>query len=131
MDYSVKTRILLGTNFNTAEFNTLMFESTKPFIIVDIKSVIEEDPTLPQYIDGDLTFRFLNNCDVLLKYRFNCNDENKAEAESFSRSCVEDIRSELEDKGYRIKQINCTAEEMNMEWLNKLEDIVFPKGPSL
>ena len=59
MDYSVKTRILLGTNFNTAEFNTLMFESTQPYIIDDIKSVIEEDPTLPQYIDGDLTFRFL------------------------------------------------------------------------
>ncbi len=57
MDYHVKTKVLLGTNFNTAEFNALMFESTKPFIMEDIKSVIEEDPTLPQYIDGDLTFR--------------------------------------------------------------------------
>lgn len=130
MDYSVKTRVLLGTNFNTAEFNVLMYESAKPFIIEDIKSVIEEDSTLPQYIDGDLTFRFLNNYDVLLKYRFNCNDENETEAESFSRSCVEDIRYELENKGYRIKKINCTAEEMDMEWLDRLEDIVFPKGPS-
>lgn len=130
MDYSVKTRVLLGTNFNTAEFNVLMYENAKPFIIEDIKSVIEEDSTLPQYIDGDLTFRFLNNYDVLLKYRFNCNDENETEAESFSRSCVKDIRYELENKGYRIKKINCTAEEMDMEWLDRLEDIVFPKGPS-
>ena len=29
--------------------------------------------------------------------------ENEAEAESFSRSCVEDIRHELEEKGYKIK----------------------------
>lgn len=130
MDYSVKTRVLLGTNFNTVEFNALMFESAKPFIIEDMKSVIEGDPTLPEYIDGDLTFRFLENCDVILKYRFNCNDENEAEAESFSRSCVEDIRHNLEEKGYKIKKINCTAEEMDMEWLDRLEDLVFPRGPS-
>lgn len=125
MDYNVKTRILLDTNFNAGEFNDLMYESTKPHIIEDIKSVIEEDPTLPQYIDGDLTFRFLSNYKVLLKYQFSCNDENEAEAESFSRSCVEDIRMELEEKGYCIERISCTAEEMDMEWLDKLEDMVF------
>lgn len=130
MDYHVKTKVLLGTNFNTAEFNALMFESTKPFIMDDIKSVIEEDPTLPQYIDGDLTFRFLGNYDVLLKYHFNCNDENREEAESFSRSCVEDIRHGLEERGYKIKKINCTAEEMDMEWMDRLEDMVFPQSPS-
>lgn len=131
MDYSVKTRILLGTNFNTAEFNALMYESAKPFMIEDIKSVIEADPTLPKYINGDLTFRFLSNYDVILKYRFNCNDENEAEAESFSKSCVEDIRSGLEEKGYSMKKINCTAEEMDMEWLDELEDMIFPKSPQL
>ena len=52
MDYNVKTRILLAANFNTREFNDLMYESAKPRIIEDIKSVIEADPTLPQYIDG-------------------------------------------------------------------------------
>lgn len=98
MDYNVKTRILLNTNFNTSEFNDLMYESTKPHIIEDIKSVIEEDPTLPQYIHGDLTFCFLSNYKVQLKYQFVCNDENEAEAESFSKSCVEDIREELEGK---------------------------------
>ena len=127
MDYNVKTRILLDTNFNAGEFNDLMYESTKPHIIEDIKSVIEEDPTLPQYIDGDLTFRFLSNYKVLLKYQFSCNDENEVEAESFSRSCVEDIRMELEEKGYRIERISCTAEEMDMEWLDRLEDMAFPK----
>lgn len=125
MDYNVKTRILLDTNFNAGEFNDLMYESTKPHIIEDIKSVIEEDPTLPQYIDGDLTFRFLSNYKVLLKYQFSCNDENEAEAESFSKSCVEDIRMELEEKGYHIERISCTAEEMDMEWLDRLEDMIF------
>ena len=109
MDYNVKTRILLDTNFNTREFNDLMYESAKPRIIEDIKSVIENDPTLPQYIDGDLTFRFLSDYRILLKYQFGCNDENEAEAESFSKSCVEDIRKGLEEKGYRIERIDCTA----------------------
>ena len=119
MDYNVKTRVILNTNFNTSECNDLMYESAKPHIIEDIKSVIEEDPTLPQYMDGDLTFRFLCDYRVLLKYQFSCNDENEAEAESFSKSCVEDIREELEGKGYHIKRISCTAEEMDMEWLEK------------
>lgn len=131
MDYNVKTRILLDTNFNTREFNDLMYESAKPRIIEDIKSVIEKDPTLPQYIDGDLTFRFLPDYKILLKYQFVCNDENEAEAESFSKSCVEDIRRELEEKGYRIERINCKAKEMDMKWLDELEDMVFPKDQSL
>ena len=127
MDYIVKTRILLNTNFNISEFNDLMYEDAKPYIIEDIKSVIEEDPPLCGYIDGDLTFRFLSNYKVLLTYDFNCNDENGAEAESFCKSCVEDIRDKLEGKGYRIDRISCTAEEMDMEWLDKLEDMVFSK----
>lgn len=131
MDYSVKTRILLATNFNTREFNDLMYESAKPHIIDEIKSVIEVDPTLPQYIDGNLTFRFLPDYKILLKYQFVCNDENEAEAESFSKSCVEDIRKGLEEKGYRIEWINCMAKEMDMKWLEELEDMVFPKNPSL
>ena len=131
MDYNVKTRILLNTNFNTSEFNDLMYENVKPGIIEDIKSVIEEDPTLCGYIDGDLTFRFLSDYRILLKYQFVCNDENEAEAESFSKSCVEDIRRELDEKGYHIRRINCTAEKMDMKWLDELEDMVFPKDPSL
>lgn len=127
MDYNVKTRILLD-EFYTGEFNDLMYESTKPHIIEDIKSVIEEDPTLPQYIDGDLPFRFLPDYKVLLKYQFSCNDESESEAESFSKSCVENIRMELEEKRYRIERISCTAEEMDMEWLDRLEDA--PRPPS-
>ena len=131
MDYNVKTRILLAANFNTREFNDLMYESAKPYMIDDIKSVIEADPTLPQYIDGNLTFRFLSDYKILLKYQFGCNEENEAEAESFSKSCVEDIRRELEERGYRIERIDCTAKEMDMKWLDELEDMVFPKDPSL
>lgn len=131
MDYNVKTGILLNTNINTREFNDLMYESAKPRIIEGIKSVIEKDPTLPQYIDGDLTFRFLSDYRILLKYQFVCNDENEAEAESFSKSCVEDIRKGLEEKGYRIERIDCTAKEMDMKWLDELEDMVFPKDRSL
>lgn len=89
--------------------------------------MIEGDPALPQYMDGDLTFRFLCDYRVLLKYQFSCNDENEAEAESFSKSCVEDIRKELERKGYPIEKISCRAGEMDMEWLEKLEDMVFSK----
>mgnify|MGYP006990211209 CR=1 FL=1 len=55
-------------------------------MIEEIKSVIEADPTLPQYIDGNLTFRFQPDYKILLKYRFICNDENEMEAESFSKS---------------------------------------------
>ncbi len=131
MDYNVKTRIWLATNFNTRDSNDLMYEDAKPRIIEGIKSVIEADPTLSEYIDGKLTFCFLPDYKILLKYQFGCNDENEAEAESFSKSCVEDIRRELEKKGCRIERINCTAEEMDMEWLDKLEDMVFPKSPSL
>ena len=47
-----------------------MYESTNPHIIEGIKSVIEGDPALPQYMDGDLTFRFLCDYRVLLKYQF-------------------------------------------------------------
>ena len=42
-----------------------------------------------------------------------------------------DIRTELEEKGYRIERIDCTAKEMDMKWLDELEDMVFPKNPSL
>ena len=38
---------------------------------------------------------------------------NEAEAENFSWFCVEDIRHELEEKGYKIKKINCTVEGMD------------------
>ncbi len=131
MDYNVKTGILIYTNFNTREFIDLMYESAKPRIVEDIKSVIEKDSILFQYIDGDLTFRFLSDYRILLKYQFVCNDENEAEAESFSKSCVEDIRRELDEKGYHIRRINCTAEKMDMKWLDELEDMVFPKDPSL
>lgn len=131
MDYNVKTQVRLGTNFNTADFNALLYESAQPFMIEDIKSVIEADPTLSEYIDGDLTFRFLENYDIVLKYTFNCNDKDEAEAESFSKSCVEDIRCELEEKGYKIKWIKCKAEEMDMKWLDELEDIIFSKSPKL
>lgn len=131
MDYNVKTRIWLATNFNTRDSNDLMYDDAKPRIIEDIKSVIEADPTLPQHIDGNLIFRFVPDYKILLKYQFGCNDENEAEAESFSKSCVEDIRRGLEEKGYRIEKVNCTAEEMDMKWLDELEDMVFPKEPSL
>ncbi len=65
MDYSVKALILLNTNFNTSEFNDLMYENVKPGIIEDIGAVIEEDPTLCGHIDGDRTFRFLPDYKVL------------------------------------------------------------------
>ena len=131
MDYNVKTGILIYTNFNTREFNDLMYESAKPHIVENIKAVIEKDPTLSQYIDGDLTFRFLSDYRILMKYQFVCNDENEAEAERFPKSCVEDIRRELDEKGYHIGRINCTAEEMDMKWLDELEDMVFPEKQSL
>ena len=125
MDYNVKTKVLLEIDFNTEEFNVLMYESAKPYIIDDIKSIIKEDTILSRYIDGDLTFCFESHYKILLKYCFSCNDENETEAESFSRSCVEDIRSRLEDKGITIKKISCKAEEMDMGWLDCLEDNIF------
>ncbi len=46
MDYNVRTKVLLGTNFNDSEFNELMWESAKPHFIQDIKFVIEQNETL-------------------------------------------------------------------------------------
>lgn len=46
---------------------------------------------------------------------------------------MEDIRRGLEEKGYHIERIKCRAEEMDMEWLDKLEGMIFskPKAPEL
>ena len=125
MDYKVKMKVMLDTNFNTGEFNELMYDSSKQHFIEDIKSILEEDEALSQYIDGDVTFCFLPHYKILLEYCFSCNEENEAEAESFSKSFVEDIRERLGDKGFTIEKISCKAEEMDMGWLDDLEDKIF------
>ena len=56
MEYSIKTRVLLDTHFNDSEFNVLMWDSTKPYMIEDIRSIFEKDPILSAYIDGTMSF---------------------------------------------------------------------------
>lgn len=125
MEYRIKTRVLLDTHFNDNDFNELMWDAAKPLMIENIKSVFEKDRILSEYIDDTISFEFYPHWRLLLRFRFNCNDENEAEAESFLRSCLEDIRTPLADKGYHIWKINCKVEEANLEWLDKLEDMVF------
>ena len=123
-DYEVKTSISLDTGFDDRENNRLMFEDRKRGIIKDIKSVFESDKTLTEYIAGDLDFQF-DGYKVKVEYIFTCNDENEAEAESFSNYCVNGIQNKLEELGYGIKQVTCKASEMDMEWLNRLEGMWF------
>lgn len=57
-DYRVKTKVNILTGFPSEEFNSLMFESAKQNIVNKITDIIKSDEVLPQYIEGDLLFRF-------------------------------------------------------------------------
>lgn len=123
-DYRVKTKVNILTGFPSAEFNSLMFESAKQSIVNKITDIIKSDEDLPQYIEGDLLFRFYGY-KVCLEYTFECHDENRKEAESFSRESVERIRSELGESGYKIEQIYCHAKEIDEKELEYLEERFF------
>ena len=89
------------------------------------------DEDLVSHVSGNLNFRF-GGRDGDFQYTFTCHDENEAEAERFSEFCVRGIQQELEAFGCKIKKINCTAEEMDMGWLDKLEDAIFgPQKPAV
>ena len=107
-DYRVKIRVTLLTGFPEGEFNLLMFDKTKRYMAERITSIIKENDLLSQYIEGDLSFRFFGY-KMCLEYTFTCHDENRKEAESFSRYAVESIRNELEEVGYRLEHISCNA----------------------
>lgn len=124
VDYEVKTVVLFDTGFNDRECNSLMFEGMKDKITEDIRDIFESDETLASYITSNLTFGFCGY-KARLEYTFSCHDENEEEAESFSDSSLRDIREELAERGYHIEQITCKAEEMSMEWLDRMEDMCF------
>lgn len=124
MDYEVKTAVLLDTGFDDRECNYLMFEGIKKKIVDNIKSVFEHDKTLSEYITSNLNFRF-SGYKVELEYTFSCNDENEAEAESFSAYCLRNIEEKLQEQGLSVKKITCKADEMDMGWLDRLESMWF------
>lgn len=123
-DYEVNTTVIFNTGFDDRECNELMFKDMKDKIVNDIRGVLEEDETLAEHITGSLTFSF-SGYKVTVKYIFSCNDENEAEAESFSNYCLEGVRDRLLDEGYTMERITCQANEMDMEWLDRLENLWF------
>ena len=60
-----------------------------------------------------------------VEYAFSCYDENEAEAESFSNYCLQNIRQGLEEQGYTMEKVTCEASEMDMTWLDRMEEIWF------
>ena len=116
MDYDVHTQVsfLLALPDVQSEF-------TK-----HVQNVFQKDNTLGSYIQGDLTFRF-DGRRVRLDYTFSCHDENAEEAESFSDYCLQGVRKDLESFGCKMTQVQCTAEEADMAWLDQMEAAIF--GP--
>lgn len=123
-DYEVKTAILIDIGFDDRECNCLMFEGMKENIIKEIRSVFEGETSLSEYITSDLHLQFIGY-NIVVKYTFSCHDENEKEAESFSNYSTRGVQEKLEELGYSIKQISCKAGEMDMGWLDKLEQIWF------
>lgn len=124
MDYEVRTKVLLDCGFDDRECNCLMFDGMKNEMVERIRAVFEHDKTLSDYITSDLNFTF-SGYNVELGYTFSCNDENEAEAESFSAYCLRSIEGKLQEQGFRVKNITSKAEEMDMQWLDRLESMWF------
>lgn len=123
-DYEVKTSVVFHTGFDDRECNCLMLDGMKKKIVEEIKAGFESDRTLRENITSDLAFSF-QGYKAKVEYTFSCNDENEAEAESFSAYCLQNIKEKLQEQGYCIKQVTCKASEMDMEWLDKLEGMWF------
>lgn len=123
-DYEVNTTVLFNTGFDDRECNFLMFEGMKEKIVNDIKGAFEEDKTLSENITSNLDFTF-SGYKVKAEYTFNCHDENESEAESFSNYCLQNIRERLQEQGYAIEKVSCTASELDMGWLDRLEGMWF------
>lgn len=109
-DYSVDTKVSFLLTFNSPEFNPLIMRDVQNAFAAHVKSVFEKDETLREYVCGDLDF-WCQGHNVELHYKFECHDESRAEAESFSRYCVNGVRQKLEAFGCRIAGIECRAEE--------------------
>ncbi|WP_455437657.1 hypothetical protein [Hungatella hathewayi] len=124
MDYEVRTAILLDTGFDDRECNCFMFDGRKREIADEIWSVIKSDKRLSEYITDDLEVQF-HGYKVRVGYTFSCNDENEKDAESFAESCTHDIQDKLKELGYEVKRITCIASEMDMGWLDRLEQMWF------
>lgn len=123
-DYEVDTTVLIDTGFDDRECNCLMFDDMKEKIVSDIRAAFEGDKTLSENITSNLDFTF-SGYKVNVEYTFSCNDENEAEAESFSAYCLRDIQERLQAQGYTIEKVNCTASEMDMGWLDQMERMWF------
>jgi len=132
MDYDVQTEVTFRLDFDgSGDFNMLLLPDVQKQFVQHVIEVYRQDDTLGNgYISSDLNFHF-DGRTVQLEYTFSCHDENEAEAESFSKYCVQCIQTELESFGCKIRKINCKAEEADLSWLDALEDQIFgPRTPA-
>lgn len=123
-DYEVKTALFIDTGFDDRECNHLMFDERKSTIAKEIQAVFESDESLTGYITSDLDIQFIGY-KARVGYTFSCNDENEQEAESFSDYSTRGIQEKLKELGYEVKRITCVASEMDMGWLDRLEQMWF------
>ena len=123
-DYSVDTKVAFRLTVDSPESNSLMLDSVRQSFAGYVRDVYNSDEDLASHVAGNLDFRFRGR-DGDFQYTFTCHDENKAEAEGFSKFCVRGVQRKLEAFGCKIKGISCTAEEMSMDWLDELEDAIF------
>lgn len=54
-----------------------------------------------------------------------CADESPKEAVSFTKYCVHEVAEEFTRLSCRVGTITCKVEEMDMSWLDELEDMAF------
>jgi len=126
IDYDVNTKVSFLLNFNgSGDFNLMLLPDVQREFINHVKEVYEQDE-IGSYVFSDLNFRF-NGRRVDLEYTFTCSDLNPAEAESFSRYCVQRVQEQLEAFGCKLLRTKCSAEEADLTWFDQLEDAIF--GP--
>lgn len=126
IDYQVETQVTLEYMHHPEMISTPITRAAQEHFAKSVRDIFAQDATLPMYVQGDLKFNFEGN-KVHIGYNFTCADESPEEAESFSKYCVHGVESELKKLNCKVQEISCTVEEMDMSWLDKLEDQIF--GP--
>ena len=127
-DYNVHTDIKVRLDFDgTDEMNILAMPAVQSQFTDHVMTVFRDDRTLSEHVSGNLDFTF-DGRNARVQYIFSCHDDSPAEAESFSRFCVNGVKPRLQAFGCVVQAVTCHAEEADMTWLDELEDRLFGKA---
>ena len=124
-DYNVHTDVRIRLNFDgTGEMNILAMPAVQSSFADQVASLFRDDRTLSEHVSGNLDFAF-DGRNARIQYTFSCHDDSPAEAESFSRFCLNHIKNRLQGFKCRVQSVTCHAEEADMTWLDELEGRLF------